>query len=405
MRKTLFFQLLSLLCLYHCGLGSDSLSEKERLQIYKELETYHELEGDESKVNLLELKPHQLILAEKLENLDQKEILRLLSYEISLAKIDTSDIPGAAYPAVVEGLKGRKNRCGTYDLKPSSGVNKAMWPKSVLLPDYLLKNFLIPLQIHIIKESSQDNFVTKKHLDEQLKLLNEAYEPVKIQFYIEAVSDTVQQEWYLAWPDYKNAQRKEHAENMAKAMHKNQENAINIYISNPTGLWGFASFPWSDEYMTPFDNIIIAYSSLPGYYSEDGIKMEGKTLIHEMGHFLGLWHTFHAPGKHDYACNSTEYNGCSGIGDRVSDTPPQKICLYNEGFCRGSDECPVGSPQSCEICDTCPNDGSKDPTDNFMGYNIDAKLTVFTKGQVERLRNTLYYGDRNYLIKKKLKEQ
>ena len=92
--------------------------------------------------------------------------------------------------------------------------------------------------------------------------------------------------WYDCWPDIKDQDRFDRAIEMTDSLHASKGNPINVYINDPYNLWGITNFPWSEEYLTPADNIIIAYASLPGFYSTDNVKMEGKTLIHEMGHFL-----------------------------------------------------------------------------------------------------------------------
>jgi len=79
----------------------------------------------------------------------------------------------------------------------------------------------------------------------------------------------------------------------------------------------------------------------------------GATLTHEMGHYLGLYHTFQG--------------GCDGEGDYVSDTSAQRV------FTAG---CPSYKKSSC---------GSKDNIHNFMDYSDDKCLCSFTKGQVERI--------------------
>ena len=66
----------------------------------------------------------------------------------------------------------------------------------------------------------------------------------------------------------------------------------------------------------------------------------GYTVVHEVGHYLGLLHTFNADEK------------CSTKGDDgVSDTPLERVA--GEGC--------AGSPR-----DSCPNDPGVDPIDNFM---------------------------------------
>jgi hypothetical protein len=135
---------------------------------------------------------------------------------------------------------------------------------------------------------------------------------------------------------------------------------LNIY-SGQTAFLGFARFPMdcpqngniSDPMLD--DGIIISYKTVPEGGETD--FEEGDTLVHEVGHWLGLYHTFQG------ACRGRDY---------VADTPSQA---------RPTSSCPVGQ-------DTCGNEGNEgfDPIHNYMDYSDDCCMYQFTEGQVERMR-------------------
>ncbi|CAE6410890.1 unnamed protein product [Rhizoctonia solani] len=146
---------------------------------------------------------------------------------------------------------------------------------------------------------------------------------------------------------------------MKNALHKGGAADLNIYsvgFTSWTGIIGYATFPSSYSENPKDDGVVFLHSTVPGG-SFPG-RNEGKLLTHEVGHWLGLYHTFQG--------------GCSGAGDEVSDTPPQES---------SSSGCPIGR-------DTCP-DGGVDPIHNYMDYSSDTCRTEFTDGQITRIKSQI----------------
>ncbi len=93
-------------------------------------------------------------------------------------------------------------------------------------------------------------------------------------------------------------------------------------------------------------------------------------LIHEMGHYLNLYHTFERGCKND---------NCLLDGDRVCDTPPDQA--------KGT-VCAINTCQT-DADDTGPNNpfntDQPDATDNFMDYSPFSCYRAFTEGQSARM--------------------
>jgi len=107
------------------------------------------------------------------------------------------------------------------------------------------------------------------------------------------------------------------------------------------------------------DGIVLLYNVV----GTEGTLKPGRdlntTLPHEMGHYLTLYHTFNNSAPN---CDYMESNCCTN-GDRVCDTPPQ-----------------TNSGQGCQsVCDSDPA--------NYMDYTSQTCKTLFTEGQIERMRD------------------
>jgi len=129
-------------------------------------------------------------------------------------------------------------------------------------------------------------------------------------------------------------------------------------------LLGYAQFPGGPP---ETDGVVMGYQYF-GSNDAPGVDLDGsapydlgRTTTHEVGHYLGLLHTFQ--------------DGCSD-GDGVTDTPA--TAQENYGCPTGQDSCPVG-----------PGDGILDMVENYMDYTDDACMNIFTNGQSTRMDGVL----------------
>ncbi|WP_262706939.1 M43 family zinc metalloprotease, partial [Flavobacterium bomense] len=90
---------------------------------------------------------------------------------------------------------------------------------------------------------------------------------------------------------------------------------------------------------------------------------KGRTMTHEVGHWLGLKHIWGDGGSRDSNtkdCNASDY---------CDDTPKAGWENY---------ECLI-------TYDSCPTDPGNDMTENYMDYTNDACMNIFTQNQKDRI--------------------
>ena len=205
----------------------------------------------------------------------------------------------------------------------------------------------IPVAFHIVRHNDGiTGDVTNQQINDQLAVLNSAYASTSFQFglhSIERVNNTT-------WSQQNNVADEV---NMKQALAISPATTLNFYTGTlGGGILGWATLPWyypEDHYM---HGVVILYSSLPGGSAVP--YDEGDTGTHEVGHYLGLYHTFQG--------------GCSPPGDYIDDTPYELSPAFG---------CPVGR-------DTCPQPGA-DPIYNFMDYSDDHCMDEFTANQGARM--------------------
>ena len=133
---------------------------------------------------------------------------------------------------------------------------------------------------------------------------------------------------------------------------------LNIWVCNMGGRSiGFASFPGMPA---EYDGIVIDYRAFGTNGTAKAPYSMGRTCVHEVGHYLGLYHIWG-----DSKCGN----------DHIDDTPAQ------EAEHKGTPSFPQHS--------TCGTTQTIDMFMNYMEYVNDDAMFMFTKGQKSKMLATL----------------
>lgn len=194
-------------------------------------------------------------------------------------------------------------------------------------------------------------------VDAQVVQLNSDFAPSKIQFC--ATTEFINDTTYRGFADSEEfAMKSTYADNPSSQ--------LNVYVVNiQAGYLGVGTFPWDADALGNQGGLII---------DDNWFGAGQKTLTHEVGHCVGLWHTHH--GVSEVSACSTCYERADGLngnttGDLAGDTAPTPTNFNCS---------PPGGTDSCSATSW----GATDPQ-NYMGYAPDSCYTEFSPHQFGRM--------------------
>ena len=232
-------------------------------------------------------------------------------------------------------------------------------------------DYVLPVVIHIIHQNGPEN-VTDAEVLQGIEWLNDGF--ANINYYDQGVGVDTRIQFCLAQRD-PNGNATSGINRVVSPLTdvtndlamKNLSRwdptrYINIWLVKVAGgAGGYATLPGSHG--SPTDGIVMLASKI------QNVGSGHSTMIHELGHYLGLYHTFQG------GCVN---NDCLVNGDRVCDTPPD-----------GS----TAPPPTCFIpvnsCSTDTDSGLTTDMDdiiwNYVDYGNYACRAGYTQGQADRM--------------------
>jgi pregnancy-associated plasma protein-A len=273
-----------------------------------------------------------------------------------VARADCDEYASAARPRPGQQPAGDRN-----DVSPrqAAAIERDLRAKLATRAQAKPAAATIPVVFHVIYGSDGTGNVSDADIAAQIAEMNENFAgreapgvaaDTQFAFRLQATRRWQNDAWFND-PDSAEGERA-----MKSATHEGDSRTLNVWSTN-TSFLGYATFPWWFADDPELDGIVIQWGSLPGGPITN--FNEGKTATHEVGHWLGLYHTFQ--GK------------CSTANDLVADTPAQRDPTSG---------CPEGK-------DTCKGrqDPGLDPIHNYMDYSFDSCYNQFTPGQAARAQD------------------
>ena len=269
-----------------------------------------------------------------------------------------------AVPASGQGVVLEGRRCATPEPTVAEALSTARLVRSYAtaplsglgLNQILAVPVTIPVAVHVIRAgpSATEGNVPDAWIEAQVDTLNSTFGPLGVRFALSLVDRVDNAGWYAGLALGTPAERA-----MKEALALDPSRVLNLYTAS-LGLdyLGWATLPDEFGETDRYQGVVLLDQALPG--GDAAPYNLGHTGTHEVGHWVGLYHTFSG--------------GCSSPNDGVEDTPQQR---------RSTSGCPSVAP------DTCPVDPGRDPIHNYMDYSDDGCMTQFTDGQATRAQAML----------------
>eukprot|EP00548_Thalassiothrix_antarctica_P015011 CAMPEP_0194176102 /NCGR_PEP_ID=MMETSP0154-20130528/10083_1 /TAXON_ID=1049557 /ORGANISM="Thalassiothrix antarctica, Strain L6-D1" /LENGTH=870 /DNA_ID=CAMNT_0038890169 /DNA_START=186 /DNA_END=2795 /DNA_ORIENTATION=+ len=222
----------------------------------------------------------------------------------------------------------------------------------------------IEIIFHIIEDENRRGDAaqlwTPSAIEDEVDAINADYEITPFRFKVKRINRVRNNNWNQV-----SSTNDDRVEDISHALREGGGDVLNIFVVDGLcdgGLGGFAQYPyeqgWFPEGQYSYkDRVFICAGVLS---SSD----QRSTTTHEIGHWMGLRHTFHGD-----SCDSNNREN-----DYVDDTPQHL---------RNTDRDHCIDHNNGDRVDTCGNRAGSDPVTNFMNYS--PCRNEFTPGQRDRM--------------------
>lgn len=281
----------------------------------------------------------------------------------------------AALPA-----QAQRTRCGTAERDPafaesSDAPSDCGYFTNSPKPEYEPSFFYdIPVVFHVIQNNAGKGYLSPETIQDQIDVLNEDFQALpgtagapgtdgRIRFKLAStdpagnpttgITYTTNNTWYQDSGNYWDP------------LAWDTSRYLNVYTNAPPCCFGYVPAYASEGIAGQnLDRVVLWWEAVGREPTSGWPQNQGRTATHEIGHYLGLYHTFCG------GCGSAA--ACYATGDLICDT---------NGHSSETSGCPASS-NSC---------GNADPIHNYMDYTDDPCLWEFTPEQVNRMRCTLQH--------------
>jgi hypothetical protein len=278
-----------------------------------------------------------------------------------------------------------QRNCGTADYllrQPQNIASPTFTPTGVARDTIANEIITIPVVVHLLYKTAEQN-ITDAQIKSQIEALNKDYRKLNADAgntpaVFKPLSADAKIQFCLAQVDPMGKRTKGIIRKYTSKDYFTGDDAMKYTASGGDNAW--PSKLYLNIWVCNLIGRTLGYATVPGASADkDGVVInwdvfgtignlrypfnKGRTATHEIGHWLGLKHLWG-----DALCGD----------DDVFDTPKQQNYNFN---------CPVFPHVT-----SCSPDANGDMFMNFMDFTDDNCMTMFTQGQVKKMRGTFAIG-------------